>query len=201
MKFCVQLHVAMAVLEDEAAAEDAAESKNLHSLLGGLFTAVAAVIVVAADVSVVLRSLYPVASLLFEVPKNSISAVTEDEKAESGLKAIEKLTEACRKKALEETNGEDIYQTLRHILYDSSHFPTLTTLLLHQIAADWLACFPSWAVKWLFDEFFRQAPAMEVLLNLVPYLGSGHRMEEKSDAGLDSRTAAVANLPRAAEWC
>lgn len=73
MKFCVQLHVAMAVLEDEAAAEDAAESKNLHSLLGGLFTAVAAVIVDAADVSVVLRSLYPLASLLFEVPKNSFS--------------------------------------------------------------------------------------------------------------------------------
>lgn len=69
-------------------------------------------------------------------------------------------------------------------------------VVLAEIAADWLACFPSWAMKWLFDEFFRQAPAIEVLLNLVPYLGPGHRMEEKSDVGLDSRTAVSAQVKR-----
>lgn len=69
-------------------------------------------------------------------------------------------------------------------------------VVLVEVAADWLACFPSWGARWLFDEFFRQAPPMETLLNLVPFLGPDHRMEEKSDVGLDSRTAVSAQAKR-----
>ena len=63
----------MAAQEDEAAADDANDLKLLHSLLGGLLSAVATAIADADDVSTVLRSLYPFASLFFSVPVNPIS--------------------------------------------------------------------------------------------------------------------------------
>ena len=65
-----------------------------------------------------------------------------------------------------------------------------------EVAADWLACFPSLGARWLFYEFFRQAPPMETLLNLVPFPSSDHGMEENSDVGLESRTAASAQAKR-----
>jgi hypothetical protein len=69
-------------------------------------------------------------------------------------------------------------------------------VLLAGVAADWLACFPSSGARWLFDEFFRQAPPIEVLLNLSPFLGPDRGVEEKFDAGLDSRTAVSAQARR-----
>ena len=63
----------MAALEDDAAADGAKDLKLLHSLLGGLLSAVATAIADAADVSIVLRSLHPLASLFFSVPVNSMS--------------------------------------------------------------------------------------------------------------------------------
>lgn len=69
-------------------------------------------------------------------------------------------------------------------------------VLLAGVAADWLACFSSLGARWLFDEFFRQAPPMEILLNLPPLLGLARGMEEKSDAGLDSRIVVSAEARR-----
>ena len=63
----------MAAPEDDAAAGDANDFKSLDSLLGGLLTAVAANIANASDVSIVLRSLCPLASLFFSVPTDSVS--------------------------------------------------------------------------------------------------------------------------------
>lgn len=69
-------------------------------------------------------------------------------------------------------------------------------VLLVEVAADWLACFPSLAARWLFDEFFIQAPPMETMLNLVPFLEADRGMEQKSDVGLDSSTAVSAQAKR-----
>jgi len=63
----------MAALVDDAAAADANDLKLLHTLLGGLLSAVATVTADAADVSIVLRSLHPLASLFFSVPVNPTS--------------------------------------------------------------------------------------------------------------------------------
>lgn len=68
--------------------------------------------------------------------------------------------------------------------------------MLTEVAADWLACFPSLGVKWLFDEFFRQGPPKETLLNLVPFLVPDHGREEKSHGGLDSRIVVSAQAKR-----
>lgn len=192
---------AMATLEDDATVDDASTFKPLDSLLGDLLTAVATTISNAVDVSIVLQSLHPFASLFFMVPADFISFAGQDKSAESELIAIEKLARGCRNKAKEEYPEKDISQTLRHALYESSVFPTLTTLLLHQVAADWLACFPSLGVKWLFDEFFRQGPPKETLLNLVPFLVPDHGREEKSHGGLDSRIVVSAQAKRLLQIC
>ncbi|XP_024364658.1 uncharacterized protein [Physcomitrium patens] len=191
----------MATLEDDATVDDASTFKPLDSLLGDLLTAVATTISNAVDVSIVLQSLHPFASLFFMVPADFISFAGQDKSAESELIAIEKLARGCRNKAKEEYPEKDISQTLRHALYESSVFPTLTTLLLHQVAADWLACFPSLGVKWLFDEFFRQGPPKETLLNLVPFLVPDHGREEKSHGGLDSRIVVSAQAKRLLQIC
>lgn len=62
----------MAAVEN-AATVDANDLKLLHSFLGSLLSAVAAAIADAAEVSIVLRSLHPLASLFFSVPVDIIS--------------------------------------------------------------------------------------------------------------------------------
>lgn len=63
----------MAAVEDDAAADAANGFKELESSLGALLAAVAASIADASDVSIVLRSLYPLASLFFAVPADAVS--------------------------------------------------------------------------------------------------------------------------------
>lgn len=65
-----------------------------------------------------------------------------------------------------------------------------------EVAPDWLACFPSSALRWLFDEFFKQAPASEVILILAPSIALDHRMDEDLDGGLDSGSAVSAQAKR-----
>lgn len=65
-----------------------------------------------------------------------------------------------------------------------------------EVAPDWLACFPSSALRWFFDEFFKQAPALEVLLILVPSIALDHKTGEDLDGGLDSDSAVSAQAKR-----
>lgn len=67
------MNTAMATLEDDATVDDASTFKPLDSLLGDLLTAVATTISNAVDVSIVLQSLHPFASLFFMVPADFIS--------------------------------------------------------------------------------------------------------------------------------
>lgn len=65
-----------------------------------------------------------------------------------------------------------------------------------EVAPDWLACFPSSALRWLFDEFFKQAPASEVILILAPSIALHHRTDEDLDGDLDSGIAVSAQAKR-----
>jgi hypothetical protein len=65
-----------------------------------------------------------------------------------------------------------------------------------EVAPDWLACFPSGAPRWLFDEFFLQAPVTEALFELAPSLSSDHLRVEDTEDELDGSAVVCAQARR-----
>jgi telomere length regulation protein len=94
-----------------------------------------------------------------------------------------------------------VYEATKSALYEGSLFTTLAKLLLHQVAPDWLACFPSGAPRWLFDEFFLQAPVTEALFELAPSLSSDHLRVEDTEDELDGSAVVCAQARRLLEMC
>jgi len=177
------------------------DGKPLDSSLEELLATMATTIANASHVSVVIASLNALASMLYAVPEDLSSVAGEDCGTHSQVAAVEKLAAVCKRKALDADQRADVYITLRHSLYGSRFFSTLATLLLYQVAPDWLACFPSSALRWLFDEFFKQAPASEVILVLAPSIALDHRTDEDLDGGLDSGSAVSAQAKRLLNLC
>ncbi|CAM6043737.1 unnamed protein product [Sphagnum compactum] len=152
--------------------------KSLESLLADLLIAMGATIAAASHVTPVLSSLYSLASLLWVVPIPAPKAAT------------------CRRQASEAATieGGDVYEATKSALYEGSLFTTLAKLLLHQVAPDWLACFPSGAPRWLFDEFFLQAPVTEALFELAPSLSSDHLRVEDTEDELDGSAVVLLEI-------
>lgn len=65
-----------------------------------------------------------------------------------------------------------------------------------EVAPDWLACFPSGAPRWLFDEFFLQAPVTEALFELAPSLSSDHLRVDDTEDELDGSAVVCAQARR-----
>lgn len=56
------------------------------------------------------------------------------------------------------------------VFYQGTAFPTLARVLLYEVASNWLACFPISAQKHVYDVFFVEGLATEVVQTLVPCL-------------------------------
>lgn len=65
----------------------------------------------------------------------------------------------------------------------------IVTVIWSDVASDWLACFPFTAQKHVYDVFFVDGLATEVVQTLIP------RLHQSSSAGLDVN-AIVSNIQR-----
>uniref|UniRef100_A0A2P2KS79 Telomere length regulation protein TEL2 homolog n=1 Tax=Rhizophora mucronata TaxID=61149 RepID=A0A2P2KS79_RHIMU len=66
--------------------------------------------------------------------------------------------------------------------YEGAAFPTLARVLLLDVASNWLACFPFSATKHVYDTFFSNGLATEVVQSLVPCLQ--HRVNDSFDVNV-----------------
>ncbi|XP_024976504.1 telomere length regulation protein TEL2 homolog isoform X1 [Cynara cardunculus var. scolymus] len=79
------------------------------------------------------------------------------------------------------------------VFYRSTAFPTMSRVLLFDVALDWLTCFPISAKKHLYDVFFLSGCVSEVVQTLVPYL------QHQSNGGLE--TSVCSNAQRLLALC
>ncbi|KAL6497202.1 hypothetical protein OROGR_029131 [Orobanche gracilis] len=110
----------------------------------------------ANHVDQVILALYSLAVCLFPLHPRSISGCI-DEKYRDELFAVEVPSED------EKTKWWDVF-------YRGSSFSAFSRVLLYDAAANWLACFPTSARKHVYDVFFLNGCAAEVVQVLVPCL-------------------------------
>ncbi|XP_048137523.1 telomere length regulation protein TEL2 homolog isoform X2 [Rhodamnia argentea] len=129
----------------------------------------------AKHVDQVICALHSLAVLVFPVDSSLLSGVVDEGYRDQILGM--NLPSANER--------EDRWQTF----YRGAAFPSLARVLLYDVASDWLACFPFTAQKHVYDVFFVDGLATEVVQTLVP------RLHQNSIAGLDVN-AIVSNVQR-----
>ncbi|XP_011072972.1 telomere length regulation protein TEL2 homolog isoform X1 [Sesamum indicum] len=116
----------------------------------------------AKDVDQVIVALYSVAVCLFPLHLHSLSG-SVDEKYRQELWA------------LEAPSGDDKTEWC-NVFYRGAAFRAFARVLLYDVASDWLACFAASARKHVYDVFFLNGCAAEIVQVVVPCLqlsGSG----------------------------
>ncbi|XP_010545977.1 PREDICTED: telomere length regulation protein TEL2 homolog [Tarenaya hassleriana] len=122
----------------------------------------------AKHVDQVICALHSVAVLLFPVDPSLFSGSISEEYRER----------VCSSVVPSATERNNWWQTF----YRRAAFPTLARVLLLDVASDWLSCFPISVQRHLYDVFFLDGPAIEVVQVLVPFL---QRVES---SGIDSNS-------------
>ncbi|KAL0355178.1 UNVERIFIED_CONTAM: hypothetical protein Sradi_3964700 [Sesamum radiatum] len=116
----------------------------------------------AKDVDQVIIALYSVAVCLFPLHFHSVSG-SVDEKYREELRAVEA------------PSGDDKTDWC-NVFYRGAAFRAFARVLLYDVASNWLACFAASARKHVYDVFFLNACAAEIVQVVVPCLqlsGSG----------------------------
>ncbi|MED6212573.1 hypothetical protein PIB30_084738 [Stylosanthes scabra] len=134
----------------------------------------------AKHVDEVVCALHSIAALLFPLDSSLISGSIE---------------EFYRDKVLRVKIPSD---EERHDWWDAFYrgvgFPTLARFLLHDVAPNWLGCFPIAAQKHAYDVFFSHGLVSEVVQILVPFL------QQNGSDGLDVSTV-ISNSERLLVLC
>ncbi|GFP88825.1 telomere length regulation protein tel2 homolog [Phtheirospermum japonicum] len=116
----------------------------------------------AKNVDQIILALYSLAVCLFPLHPRSISG-SVDEKYRDELFAVD-------------VPCEDERTEWWNVFYRGSSFSAFSRVLLYDVASSWLACFPASARKHVYDVFFINGCAAEIVKVLVPCLrlsGSG----------------------------
>ncbi|KAK1359625.1 telomere length regulation protein TEL2-like [Heracleum sosnowskyi] len=117
---------------------------------------------VAKHVDQLILSLHSLASLLFPLDSRAFSGSIDERYRDQVLSA----------KAPSVEERESWWE----VFYGGASFPTLSRLLLYDVALNWLPCFPMSSRKHVYDVFFVSGRATEVVQTLVVALrpnGSG----------------------------
>ncbi|KAI9173884.1 hypothetical protein LWI28_008063 [Acer negundo] len=110
----------------------------------------------AKHVDQVICALHSLSSLLFPLDSSLLSGILDQHYREEVLSI----------KAPSSNERGDWWQAF----YRGPGFSTLARILLLDVASDWLACFPLSARKYVYDIFFVNGPAAEVVQTLIPCL-------------------------------
>ncbi|KAK4436919.1 Telomere length regulation protein TEL2 [Sesamum alatum] len=116
----------------------------------------------AKEVDQVIVALYSLAVCLFPLHLHSLSG-SVDEKYREELRAVE------------DPSGDDKTEWC-NVFYRGAAFCAFARVLLYDVASNWLACFPASARKHVYDVFFLNGCATEIVQVVVPCLqlsGSG----------------------------
>nr|XP_010912892.1 telomere length regulation protein TEL2 homolog [Elaeis guineensis] len=110
----------------------------------------------ARHIDEVICALHSLAVLLFPVDSSRVSGVM-DRRHRSQVLDVMHPTKA-------ESND------WRHAFYHGSAFPTMSRILIYDVALNWLPLFPLSARKQVYDSFFVEGPPTEIVQALVPAL-------------------------------
>ncbi|CAN6273354.1 unnamed protein product [Urochloa humidicola] len=137
-------------------------------------------IAAAASAGEVVRALHAVAALLFPVDSAAVAGTVK---------------EPLRTQIIETVSlSNEERDSWRHAFYDGPAFPTMSKILLGNVALKWLRKIHASARNEIYDSFFVKGPPTEVIQTLVPALS------EKKDSKEDDRTFYL-NLERLLILC
>ncbi|XP_024544789.1 telomere length regulation protein TEL2 homolog [Selaginella moellendorffii] len=98
------------------------------------------------------------------------SVVFGDRQESSKIGDIAQLADLCKQRG----QGENV-------LHEPECFGIVAKFLLYKVAPDWIACLTESERSSLFDDFFLAGRPSEVLMALVPALGTEHSLESEFD--------------------
>ncbi|KAL1567897.1 telomere length regulation protein TEL2 [Salvia divinorum] len=134
----------------------------------------------AKHVDQVIIALHSLAVCLFPLNPDSISG-SVDEKYRDELSAVE-------------VPGQDEKTEWWSVFYKGSGFRLFARKLLYDVASNWLACFPASARKHVYDAFFLDGCATEIVQVVVPCL-------QPNESGSYDSTAVISNAERLLVIC
>ncbi|XP_038986826.1 telomere length regulation protein TEL2 homolog [Phoenix dactylifera] len=143
-------------MEEEKGGSGSRGRRELENLLLRKVGDVSSAIDAARHVDEVICALHSLAVLLFPVDSSRVSGVM-DPRYRSQVLDVKRPTKA-------ESND------WRHAFYHGSAFPTMSRILIYDVALNWLALFPISARKQVYDSFFVEGPPTEIVQALVPAL-------------------------------
>ncbi|XP_042040158.1 telomere length regulation protein TEL2 homolog isoform X1 [Salvia splendens] len=134
----------------------------------------------AKHVDQVIIALHSLAVCLFPLNPDSVSG-SVDEKYRDELGAVE-------------IPSQDEKAEWWRVFYKGSGFRVFSRVLLYDVASNWLACFPASARKHVYDAFFVDGCATEIVHVVVPCLQPG-------ESGSYGSTAVISNAERLLVIC
>ncbi|CAN6279091.1 unnamed protein product [Urochloa humidicola] len=137
-------------------------------------------IAAAASAGEVVRALHAVAALLFPVDSAAVAGTVEEPSRTQIIEAV--------------SLSNDERDSWRRSFYDGPAFPTMSKILLGNVALKWLRKIHASARNEIYDSFFVKGPPTEVIQALVPALS------EKKDSKEDDQ-AFYLNLERLLILC
>lgn len=122
----------------------------------------------AASAGEVVRAIHAVAAVLFHVDSAAVAGTVD---------------EPFRSQIINAVNlSDDERESLRHAFYHGPAFPTMSKILLGNVALKWLRQIRASARQEVYDSFFVKGPPTEVIQALVPALS------QKGDSKEDNKT-------------
>ncbi|CAL5057312.1 unnamed protein product [Urochloa decumbens] len=137
-------------------------------------------IAAAASAGEVVRAIHAVAALLFPVDSAAVAGTVEEPFRTQIIEAV--------------SLSNDTRNSWRRAFYDGPAFPTMSRILLGNVALKWLRKIHASTRNEIYDSFFVKGPPTEVIQALVPALS------EKKDSKEDDRTFYL-NLERLLILC
>ncbi|XAR50293.1 hypothetical protein NMG60_11004579 [Bertholletia excelsa] len=110
----------------------------------------------AKHVDQVICALHSLAVLLFPLDSHAIAGTIDRQYRDEVLSA--------------KVPSEEERNNWWRVFYQTAAFPTLTRILLYDVASSWLGCFSFSARKHVYDVFFCNGCAVEVVQTVVPFL-------------------------------
>ncbi|AQK72365.1 telomere length regulation protein TEL2 homolog isoform X1 [Zea mays] len=132
--------------------------KRLEALALGRVAEAADAVASAACAGEVVRAIHAVASLLFPVDSEAVAGTVEEPFRSQILDAVTV------------TLSNEERESWRHAFYHGPAFPTMSKILLGNVALKWLPKINVSARQEIYDSFFVKGPPTEVIQALVPAL-------------------------------
>ncbi|KAL6899663.1 hypothetical protein ACP4OV_006321 [Aristida adscensionis] len=149
--------------------------KRLEVLALGKVAEAADAVAAAASAGEVVRAIHAVAALLFPVDSAAVAGTVEEPFRSQIIEAV--------------SISDDERESWRHAFFHGPAFPTMSKILLENVALKWLRKIHASVRNEIYDSFYLKGPPTEVIEAVVPALS------QKGDSNEDQRTC-CSNIER-----